>query len=144
MSAPCDLDRLAKAVKARRIELYPSRLAAANAAGVSKDTWQRVEEGLSVRDVSYAKMDPALGWVTGSCTNIAEGGEPILATYHETSGGTFMQSHLPPSLLPEDVRESVTSAAMATAANLTVREVHELSDRVVEELRKRGILPKAP
>ena len=38
MSTPRDLARLAKAVKARRLEVHPSRLAAAKAAGVSKDT----------------------------------------------------------------------------------------------------------
>lgn len=141
MSTPRDLARLAKAVKTRRVELHPSRLAAAQAAGVSKDTWQRVEEGLSVRDVSYAKMDPALRWVTGSCALIAEGGEPVLADYREDSAGGYMVSKVPPSLLPEDVRRVVTDSAMATAANLTVREIHDLSDRVVEELRKRGILP---
>lgn len=141
MSAPRDLDRLAKAVKARRLELHPSRLAAAKAAGVSKDTWQRVEEGMPVRDVSYAKMDPALGWVVGSCMLIAEGGDPVRATYHESDGEAFMRTELPPSFLPDDVRKVVTDAVMATRSNLTVSEVHDLSDRVVEELRKRGILP---
>ncbi|MFG3476405.1 hypothetical protein ACGF3K_14235 [Streptomyces sp. NPDC047980] len=141
MSAPRDLGRLARAVKARRLELHPSRLAAANSAGVSKDTWQKVEDGLLVRDVSYAKMDPALGWVVGSCMLIAEGGEPVPASYHEDADGTFMLSKIPPSLLPEDVRQVVTDSAMATTANLTVREIRDLSERIVEELRKRGLLP---
>ncbi|NWF25303.1 hypothetical protein HW130_03320 [Streptomyces sp. PKU-EA00015] len=144
MSAPRDLDRLAKAVKARRLQLHPSRLAAANAAGVSKDTWQRVEEGLSVRDVSYAKMDPALGWVVGSCMLIADGGDPVPVVQHEAAGSAFESVSIPPSLLPEDVRGVVTDAAMATTPGLTVREIQELSDKVVEELRKRGILPAAP
>lgn len=73
-----DLDRLAKHVKAHRLELYTSRDAAAAAAGMTKDTWQRVEEGRPVRESSYAKVDRALGWATGSCVSIAEGGEPVL------------------------------------------------------------------
>lgn len=144
MSAPRDLDRLAKAVKARRLELHPSRLAAATSAGVSKDTWAKVEDGLPVRDVSYAKMDPALGWAVGSCLLIAEGGEPVLASYHEADGGTYMRTQVPQSLLPEDVRHLVVDSAMATHVNLTVPEIHKLSDQIVEGLRKRGILPDAP
>lgn len=144
MSAPRDLDRLARAVKARRLQLHPSRLAAAAKAGVSKDTWQRVEEGDPVRDVSYAKMDPALGWAVGSCLLVAEGGSPVPVTHHEGDGGAFTQAEIPASLLPEDVRGVVTDAAMATTPGLTVREIQELSDKVVEGLRKRGILPEAP
>lgn len=143
MSDTRDLDRLAKIVKARRLKTHPSRLAAAVAAGVSKDTWQRVEEGVPVRDVSYAKMDPALGWAVGSCMLIAEGGEPVPVSQHEADGSAFESVSLPPSLLPEDVRGVVTDAAMATTPGLTVREIQELSDKVVEELRRRGILPKA-
>ncbi|MFD9425554.1 MULTISPECIES: helix-turn-helix domain-containing protein [unclassified Streptomyces] len=62
-----DLARLASHVRTRRLELYRSRLAAAEAAGISKDTWRRVEEGMGVREVTYAKVDRALGWDTRSC-----------------------------------------------------------------------------
>lgn len=123
--------------------MHASRLAAANAAGVSKDTWQRVEEGVPVRDVSYAKIDPALGWAVGSCMLIADGGDPVPVARHEGDGSAFESVKIPPSLLPEDVRGVVTDAAMATTPGLTVREIQELSDKVVEELRKRGILPAA-
>jgi hypothetical protein len=138
-----DLGRLAKAVKARRLEQFPSRVAAAHAAGVSKDTWKRVEEGESVRDVSYAKVDAALGWATGTCIHIAEGGEPVPVSYHKAQGGTYMTTRVPDSLVPEDVRDIIKDSAMATTPNLTVREIRELQDRVVEELRKRGLLPEA-
>ncbi|WP_329336206.1 helix-turn-helix domain-containing protein [Streptomyces sp. NBC_01352] len=140
--APRDLARLAKFVRTRRLERYPSRLAAAKAAGVSKDTWKRVEEGLVVREGTYAAMDPALGWAVGSCMAIAEGGEPVPVEYSEEGGGTFT---IPRSWLPEEagaaVRDAVRDSAMETTSNLTVRELHALSDRVVEELRKLGILP---
>jgi hypothetical protein len=137
-----DLGRLAKAVKPRRLELFQSRVAAAQAAGVSKDTWKRVEEGEPVRDVSYAKVDAALGWATGTCIHIAEGGEPVQVSYHSTADGTYMTTRIPDSLVPEDVRDIIKDSAMATTPNLTVREIRELQDRVVEELRKRGLLPQ--
>lgn len=141
MSTPRDLERLAKAVKARRLEMHPSRLAAAKAAGVSKDTWQRVEEAREVREVSYAKVDAALGWASGSCIAVAEGGEPVPVEYVEGGGGTAMVSQVPATWLEGELQEAIQSSAMMTTPNLTVREIRNLSDQVVEELRKRGILP---
>ncbi|MET9517494.1 hypothetical protein [Streptomyces sp. NPDC002994] len=138
-----DLARLARAVKARRLELHPSRLAAATSAGVSKDTWQRVEEGLPVREVSYAKMDPALAWASGSCIAITEGGEPVPVEYVESEGGTSMVSKPPPEWLEGEARKAVQSSAMATTPGLTWTEIRDLSDQVVKELRARGILPNA-
>ncbi|NUL13266.1 hypothetical protein [Streptomyces lunaelactis] len=143
MSAPRALARLAQAVKARRLEVHPSRLAAAQAAGVSKDTWQRVEDGLPVRDVSYAKMESVLGWALGSCVAVAEGGEPVSVKYVEGGGETAMVSQIPAAWLEGELQEAIQSSAMATTPNLTVREIRDLSDKVVEELRKRGILPSA-
>lgn len=141
MSTPRDLERLAKAVKARRLEVHPSRLAAAKAAGVSKDTWQRVEEGRDVRDVSYTKMDSALGWASGSCIAIAEGGDPVLVHHVGAGESSAMVSHLPAAWLEEELQEVIQSSAMATTPNLTVREIRDLNAKVVEELRRRGILP---
>jgi hypothetical protein len=136
-----DLDRLATAVKKRRLELYPSRLAAAKAAGVSKDTWRKVEEGdPAVRETSYAKMDQALHWMVGSCTTILTGGEPV-AVDHQDGVDVV---HTPQSMLPEDVRIAVTDAAMAVTPGLTLGDVQALSTQVVEELRRRGILPPTP
>lgn len=136
MTTPRDLGRLAKAVKARRLQLHPSRLAAAKSAGVSKDTWQRVEDGLLVRDVSYAKMDRALGWAVGSCVAIAEGGEPVPVEALGGDGGAMI-SAVPVGWLEKELPGVVESSAMATAPGLTVREIHALSDRVVEELLRR-------
>lgn len=136
---PRDLERLAKIVKARRLELFPSRLHAAQKAGVSKDTWQRVEEGEQVRSVSYAKLDKALSWAVGSCTVIAEGGEPVPVV--DTGGG--LMASVPLEALEEDIRQSVTNATIATAPDLTAREITALNARVMDELRKRGILPPA-
>ncbi|KIF02243.1 hypothetical protein PL81_31250 [Streptomyces sp. RSD-27] len=140
-----DLDRLAKVVKTRRLELYPSRLAAAQAADISKDTWRKVEEGEPVREVSYARIDSALSWATGTCVHISEGGEPVVTHLGDgPDGHSVMTTEIPPSLLPEDVRDIIRDSAMATTPNLTVREVRELQERVVAELRERGLLPKAP
>ncbi|MGA4864173.1 hypothetical protein ACPB9J_16150 [Streptomyces lavendulocolor] len=144
MSDPRDLDRLARAVKTRRLELYPSRLLAAKSAGVSKDTWAKVEEGRPVRDVSYGKVDLALGWAVGSCLLIAEGGDPIPVRHVETEAGVHAVANIPQKLLPADVRHIVSDSVMATAPGLSGGKIKKISDQVIEELRKRGILPDAP
>ncbi|MET9467385.1 hypothetical protein ABZY44_21780 [Streptomyces sp. NPDC006544] len=137
-----DLDRLAKAVKARRLELYPSRLAAAAAAGISKDTWQRVEDGKPVRDGTYAKMESILRWAAGSSESITAGESPVEVLSGPAADDTSI-SRVPTEWLEGEFREAVQSAAIATTSNLTVREIRELNEEVMNELRRRGILPKA-
>ncbi|MBQ1164822.1 helix-turn-helix domain-containing protein, partial [Streptomyces sp. A73] len=72
-----DLKRLGKHVERRRIELYPSRKAAADTVGMSKDTWRKIERGETVRAGSYAKVESALHWAPGSCQDILDGGKPV-------------------------------------------------------------------
>ncbi|MFE1192858.1 helix-turn-helix domain-containing protein [Streptomyces olivaceoviridis] len=130
-----DLDRLAKHVKAHRLELYPSRLAAAQAAGISKDTWQRVEEGEEVRDSTYAKIDKALGWVSGSCLIIAEGGGPVLAGEATTSSGRPAAA-----LSEEQARQMAWDTARATLPTAPVGELDTFVNELVENLRRAGIV----
>lgn len=73
-----DFARLAQEVKARR-EARPLRLTiedAAAIAGVSENTWIRVEAGKRARGLSYAGIDEALQWEPGSCRAILAGGDP--------------------------------------------------------------------
>ena len=44
-----------------RAALFGLGLDAARAAGISKDTWKRAEEGQFVQDVKLARIDGALG-----------------------------------------------------------------------------------
>lgn len=132
MATP-DLDRLAKYVKAHRMELFPSRKAAADAAGISKDTWQKVEEGETVRESTYAKIDRTLGWATGSCASITEGSEPILVA---ASGGTTPAPAEP--LSADAVRRAAFEAARAKLPNAPIGDIDAFSDELVEVLRKAG------
>ena len=134
MSTP-DLAGLAKAVKAQRLALFPSRLAAANAAGISKDTWARVEDGLTVRDGTYAKMEPVLQWAAGSCEAVLRGENPTEAVPMESGVPGTVKT----TLTKEDVRESVQLSAIATTG-LTADEIRALSERVVQDLKKRGLI----
>ncbi|MFE1205705.1 hypothetical protein ACFW5V_28875 [Streptomyces sp. NPDC058762] len=128
-----DLDRLAPRVKAHRMELYPSRLAAAREAGISKDTWQRVEEGEEVRESTYAKVDKALGWAIGSCLLIAEGGNPVLA------GDDIAATGAPAApATAEEARRAVFDAARTTLPDAPIGELDAFSDELVEILRRLG------
>ncbi|MEW1803276.1 helix-turn-helix domain-containing protein [Streptomyces virginiae] len=134
-----DLDRLATAVRTRRTELRLGIEPAAKLAGISKDTWKRVEAGLGVRDTTYAAIDRALQWAAGGCTAILEGGDPIPA--EEAAGSdTVRISKIPKRELERVVGDAVQSAALATKGDLTGAEILELNRRVLEELRERGIL----
>lgn len=131
-----DLGRLAKRVKAHRLELYRSRLVAAQAAGVSKDTWRRVEEAEEVREASYAKIDKALGWAIGSCVAITEGSEPVLV---DESGST---APIAPTsarqLSAEEVRRAAFEAARAKLTATPIGDIDAFSDELVEILRRVG------
>lgn len=129
-----DLDRLAKRVKAHRLELYSSRKAAADAARVSKDTWQRVEEGLTVREGTYAKIDKALGWSIGSCIAIAEGEEPLLVAGEEAAPAAHNGDRHSAGAL----RQAAFEAAKAKLPNVSVGDIGAFSDELVEILRRAG------
>lgn len=118
------------------MELYPSRLAAAQAAGISKDTWQRVEEAEEVRESTYAKIDKALGWATGSCVTIAEGGNPVLVG--EPDEGAPAEP--PASITAAELRRAAFDAARTTLPAAPIGDIDAFSDELVEMLRKAGAI----
>ncbi|MGW4505767.1 hypothetical protein ACWENO_14115 [Streptomyces sp. NPDC004436] len=135
-----DLDRLATAVQTRRTELRLGIEPAAKLAGISKDTWKRVEAGLKVRDTTYAAIDRALQWAPGGCAAIRDGREPVPSEDEEMGGNVVRFSRIPKKELERVVGDAVQSAALATKGDLTGAEILELNRRVMEELRDRGIL----
>jgi hypothetical protein len=134
-----DLDRLATAVRTRRTELRLGIEPAAKLAGISKDTWKRVEAGLNVRDTTYTAIDRALQWASGGCTAVLEGGEGVPVEEVPGEDGVRI-SKIPKRELERVVGDAVQSAALATKGDLTGAEILELNRRVLEELRDRGIL----
>ena len=129
-----DLARLASRVKAQRLELYPSRLAAAEAASISKDTWRCVEEGMDVREGTYAKVAQALGWAAGSPAAVAEGAEPVLVG--SAAGGESASAGV--GLSVDAVREAVFNAARKTMQNVAIGERGAFSEQLVEALQRSG------
>ncbi|MFC7909006.1 hypothetical protein [Streptomyces nigra] len=114
------------------MELFPSRLAAANAAGISKDTWRRVEEGEEVREATYAKVDKALGWSVGSCVLIAEGENPVLADEGDSADET------PPRMTESEIRDVAFATATRRLPAAAIGDVQAFVDELVEVLRRTG------
>ncbi len=136
MTSP-DLERLAALVHKRRTELRLGIEPAAKLGGISKDTWKRVEGGQKVWDRSYAGIEAALDWASGSCMRILDGKDPVTS---EPFIEDVKVTQVPPAELERLVGDAVRHAAIATKGSLTGDEILELNQRVIEELRERGIL----
>ena len=132
-----DLARLGARVKAHRVQKYTGRKQAADAGGITKDTWQRIEEGRPARDGSYLGVERALGWAVGSCVTIAEGGEPVLV---EAVNGTTSAITPTPTgrLSAEVVRKAAYEAVRSTMPGAPISEADAFVDELVDVLRKAG------
>ncbi|MFJ8538098.1 hypothetical protein [Streptomyces sp. NPDC093591] len=130
-----DLERLGATVKAHRLQRYSSRDAAGAAGGITKDTWQRVEEGRPVRESSYMGIEKALGWAIGSCILIAEGGSPVLAGDASSFDSAGAAVERPTA---KAVREEAYRAAEAKMPGAPIGEVRAFVDELVEALRRVG------
>jgi hypothetical protein len=134
-----DLGRLAKLVYERRVHLGLGVEPAAKLAGMSKDTWKKVEAGKAVRETSYASVERALQWAPHSCLRILEGHEPVIAeTSLAAPDGTI--AVIPKEELERHVGDAINSAALGVKGDLTAEQILALNERVLTELRKRGVL----
>lgn len=126
-----DYERLAAQARSRRADLgLPLTDATARIGGISKHTWQRVEKGLPIRETNYVKIDGLLHWAPGSCIQVTKGRDPVPADELQVSRAD----------IAGEARDAVQLALIATAKGTTVEEIREMSDRVVQELRERGLL----
>lgn len=136
-----DLRRLATTVQRRRLQLNLPVTSAAATASVSRDTWKRVERGEPVRHMTYDRIETALGWTTGSCQKVMDGGEADLLDGDVEAGSTIRS--IPPELLEADIRDAIQGALIATTDDLTTAQIRQVNERAIEVLRARGILPPA-
>lgn len=127
-----DPQRLGARVKAHRLQHYASRDAAATAADISKDTWQRVEEGRPVRESTYVKIDRALGWAPGSCVIVGDGGEPVLADEPPAQAAADERP------TAEMARAAAYEAVRAALPRTPIAEVDEFVDEFVKALHRTG------
>lgn len=131
--------RLARLVIQRRTALGWHKAQAAKAADLTITTYTRVEKALSVRDVTYAKIDRAFGWATGASMAVLEGAREPQMAGEEVEGVRIA----PVAETAEGVRQAVQHVVIATLPDTPAGKMAELSEGVLAELRKRGILPVA-
>lgn len=122
----------------RRLQLNLSIKRAAALAGMSKDTWMRVESGEEVRHMTLDKIEAALDWTVGSCRKIMDGGDPVLLD--ETDVNATI-TPVPNGALESELRGAVQNALIATTDDLTTAQIREVNERAIEILRQRGVLP---
>lgn len=134
--APAPDERLAEHVRNRREALNLSLRAVAGEAGISINTWRRLEEGLPIRSHSYAKVEKALSWASGSIRLLLEEGKaPIVVEASSLSSGIGVAT------LPEDaIHGAMTQAIIAVTDGVTAKQIRDISNRVLDDLRRKGLL----
>lgn len=78
-------------------------------------------------------------WAPGSCLKILDGGDPVPVEDVEDAPGA-QTSPVPKEAVDEEARDVVQLALIATAKGTTAEEIREMSERVVRDLRERGLL----
>lgn len=142
--AAAQLRLLALLVKQQRISLgYSNKEDAAAACGLSHMPYRNVEAGRSVSATTYAKIENGFKLRPGSCQAVLEGADSITLTdgTELIAGGQIQR--IESNQLADDIRDAVNSAARLTAPDLTHRQTEAMTAKVIEELRKRGVLPAA-
>ncbi|RLU79273.1 hypothetical protein CTZ27_37150 [Streptomyces griseocarneus] len=129
------LDQLAAHITQRRLQLGLNKIDVARAAKLTITTYSRLEDGKSVRDATYGKVEPVLGWAPGSCRAALDGAPPTVVEPLGPPGAYF--SPVAPGDLARDVEQAVQDAAVAVT-EMSAAEIRALKQRVVDELRRRG------
>ncbi|WP_328902335.1 hypothetical protein OHR86_22610 [Streptomyces sp. NBC_00441] len=127
--------RLARLVIQRRIERGWHKADAATACGLTITTYMRVEKGLSVRDVTYAKVERAFGWAQGACEAILDGATTVQLA-GEVEGGV----RYAPVSGEEGARLAMQDAVLAVMPETPAGQMAKLIDAAVDAMRERGII----
>lgn len=105
---------------------------------MSNNTWTRVEEGASVRDTTYVRVDQVLGWPRGTCLAIIKGEE-------EPAPGDIVEGfrHSRVGITEDDLRQVIQDATITTLPDLTGAQIRALHEQAVKEARRLGLIPHA-
>jgi hypothetical protein len=137
-----DYERLARIARRRRVELgLALNDVNAKAGGLSNRTWQRVEKGLEIRETNYVKIDGLLRWAPGSCLGVLDGRDPVpVEDMKDPDASGVQKSPLPQEVVDREALDTVQLALIATAKGTPAEEIREMSERVVRDLRERGLI----
>lgn len=128
--------RLARLVVQHRRKNGWHKIEAAEAAGLTITTYMRVEKGLSVRDVTYAKIERAFGLAPGACAAVIDGAAELQPAGEEIEGVRVA----PVAETADRVRQAVQHVVIATLPDVPAGKMAELSEGVLVELRRRGVI----
>lgn len=135
------IKRLAALVTQCRAARGWSKEKAAAEAGLSYTTYTRVEEGERVQATSYMKLERGLGIAPGACRAVLDGAELLTLADGSELFSDVRRTPFAIDSVADGVKGGVASAAILTTPGLTGHEINALGEQVVEELRKRGIIP---
>jgi transcriptional regulator with XRE-family HTH domain len=121
-------------VRKARLAQQTTQTQLSQKSGVARATIQKFERGEPARDISPARIEAALGWVPGSSRDILNGqAESPIAV--ESLKDDVVAARIPDG----EMEQAASSAVLAVADNMTAAEIREVSRRVVEELKARGL-----
>lgn len=135
------LKRLAVLVAQRRAQLGLKKQEAAATCDIAYMTYWKVEDGQKVRASSYAKLEVGFNMRAGSCQAVLDGADSITLQdgTELIEGGQIARYNA--DALAEGLPDAVTRSAMLVAPELTGRQIQALNEELVEELRRRGLVP---
>ncbi|MFG3154264.1 hypothetical protein ACGF7W_19720 [Streptomyces sp. NPDC048219] len=128
--------RLARLVIQRRTKNGWHKKQAADAADLTITTYMRVENGQSVRDVTYTKIEQAFGLAPGACMAVIEGAAELQDAGEEVEGVRIAAV----ADAADGVRQAVQHAVIATLPDTPAGKMAEMSEGVLAELRRLGIV----
>lgn len=134
--------RLAVLVAQRRAQLGLKKQEAAEVCGLAYMTYWKIEDGQTVRSSSYAKVEVGFNMRAGSCKAVLEGTSDSITLDDGTElieGGQIVRYDA--ETLAAGLPDAMARSAMLVAPELTGRQIQELNERLVEELRRRGLVP---
>lgn len=135
------LQRLAALVAQRRAQLKLKMEDAAKACGVAYMTYWKIENGQSVRESTYSKVEVAYDMRAGACRAVLGGADSITLNdgTELIEGGQIVR--VDPEALSEEIGDAVAKSVMLVAPELTGGKIQAIHERAVDILRKRGIVP---
>lgn len=136
------LQRLAALVAQRRAQLRLKMEDAAKACDIAYMTYWKIENGQTVRPSTYSKLEVGFHMRAGSCKAVLDGAADSIVLEDGTElieGGQI--ARLDPDALNEGIPDAIARNAMLVAPELTGRQIQAINEGVMEELRRRGIVP---
>ncbi|HZF92017.1 helix-turn-helix transcriptional regulator [Streptomyces sp.] len=134
--------RLGSLVTQRRAALgITDKRVAAKRCNMSVTTYTKIENGDPVNPLSYAKLEQGFGMVAGSCGAVLDGAESIMLL---DGGELFVAGRsvaVDRSQLEPTLREAITKWTRLVRPDITLGEDQAMTDGILEELRRRGLLP---